>query len=116
MFEWKRKQLENDQVKFFGGTHKKFISCYAKQVKPRIKIKLKPIKDSIRINFNPRYAIGYSQKMANQQQLIGMQNINNALHQGGAAAYGLGGGSVGSSGAGGGIPITHPITGMITYV
>ena len=69
MFEWKRKQLENEQVKFFGGTQKKFISCYAKQVKPRIKIKLELIKDSALIDFNPRYALNSSQQMAHQQAI-----------------------------------------------
>jgi len=106
MFEWKRKQLENEQVKFFGGTQKGFISCYAKQVKPRIKIKLKPIKSSILVGLNPRYAIGSSQQMSHQQALAianlqaqgvnylsaGMGLAHNALAGGiGAASGGLGG-------------------------
>ena len=91
MFEWKRKQLENEQVKFFGGTQKKFISCYAKQVKPRIRVKVKPIKDIILMDFNPRYAIDSSQQMAHQQACA----MANLQAQGQAnlfgQAYGVGG-------------------------
>jgi len=70
MFEWKRKQLEIEQVKFFKGTMKKFISCYAKQVKPRIKIKLEPI---LRFDFNPRYAIGSAAQSIHMQQQANAQ-------------------------------------------
>jgi hypothetical protein len=41
MFDWYKKKRLKEQVEFFGGTQKRFVSCYAKQVKPRIKIKLK---------------------------------------------------------------------------
>jgi len=74
MFEWKRKELEVDQVKFFGGTVKKFISCYANRAKPRIKIKLP---DRIIINLNPRYGIGYAAQSAYmQQQALGISMAN----------------------------------------
>ena len=65
MFEWKRKELEVEQVKFFGGTIKGFVSCYAKKSKPRIKIKLP---DRIIINLNPRYDISSAAQSACMQQ------------------------------------------------
>jgi len=107
MFEWKRKQLENEQVKFFGGTQKGFISCYAKQVKPRIKIKLKPIKnnsvftEAYQFDLMVRASLGQAQQLSNlqhqcgsqflsgnlaaQQQFIGMQNAGT-----GSLAAGMG--------------------------
>ena len=111
MFEWYKKKRLNEHVKFFGGTQKKFISCYAKQVKPRIRGK---IKDSYRINLHPSpYVINpflglessQAQSLANmqhqngslfsaaniaaQQQIIGMQNANNLMQQGNDAARGM---------------------------
>ena len=71
MFEWKRKELEVEQVKFFGGTVKKFISCYAKQVKPRIKIKLKPEPSMAdRLGLFGRGALGDVGSSMAQQQLL----------------------------------------------
>ncbi len=39
-FDWKRKSRLQEQLKFFGAKKTRFISCYAK--KPKIKVKLKP--------------------------------------------------------------------------
>jgi len=113
MFEWHKKERLNEQVKFFGGTQKKFISCYAKQVKPRIKVKLKSIKESNVYNvtyeqsmadYMAREALEQSRQLANlqaqagsqlagsnyaaQQQSIGIQNANHFMQQGVEAARG----------------------------
>ncbi len=75
MFEWYKKKRLNEQIKFFGGTQKKFISCYAKQVKPRIRVKSDNL-ERVRINLNPRYDIGSgAQALFAQQQAIGMANM-----------------------------------------
>jgi len=39
-FDWKRKSRLQEQLKFFGASKTRFLSCYAK--KPKIKVKLKP--------------------------------------------------------------------------
>lgn len=74
MFEWKRKQLEDEQVKFFGGKVKGFVSCYAKKEKPRVKIKYK---DTIKIDLNPLHNLAAAAQ-ARQQGLFSAQL---ALHQ-----------------------------------
>jgi len=95
MFEWYKKKRLNEQIKFFGGTQKKFISCYAKQVKPRIRVKSDNL-ERITINFNPRYDIRASaQALFAQQQAIGMTMANMQAQNGSALAglqsYGLSG-------------------------
>jgi len=71
MFEWYKKKRLAEQIKFFGGTQKKFVSCYAKQVKPRIRMNNKP-KPSI----NTRYGVGAAQALFAQQQALGGQLAN----------------------------------------
>jgi len=88
MFEWKRKELEVLQVKFFGGTIKKFISCYAKRAKPRIKIKLP---DRFIINLNAGSA---AQSAYIQRHALGIES-NLAAAQGMACGFGgLGGAGI----------------------
>ena len=105
MFEWYKKKRLNEQVKFFGGTQKKFISCYAKQVKPRIKIKLEQTKDSAPSVFTDGYlqSINYQQQQAlalanlqaqgagNLAQGIGLANNALAGGLGAACSSGFGG-------------------------
>jgi len=43
-FKWHDKKRLNEQVEFFGGTIKKFVSCYAKQVKVRVRVKVELVK------------------------------------------------------------------------
>jgi len=89
MFEWKKKDLLNKEVKFFGGTVKGFISCYAKQVKPRIKINLKPESSiSDRLAWFGRGALGDIGSSIAQQQAAHGAAMANIARQG----YGLGGG------------------------
>jgi len=99
MFEWKRKELLAKEVEFFGGTVKGFVSCYAKQSKPRIKMKLP---ETIRISLLPAFN-GYGSALAQQQALQGAA-IANIANQG----YGLGGsGNLAGMGSGLGLGSSH---------
>jgi len=66
MFDWYVKKRLAEQIKFFGGKQKKFISVYAKQVKPRIRMKNKEL---VRFNLMTNYA---NSALAAQQQAVYM--------------------------------------------
>jgi len=65
MFDWYKKERLEEQLKFFGGKRKGFVSCYSNEfkIKPRIRLENKKILD-----LNPRYAIGSSHQLIAQQQ------------------------------------------------
>lgn len=67
-WKWFKDKKLVEQIKFFGGTQKKFISVYAKQVKPRIKIKLKGLG-------KPASQLDYLQNNALLQQNLAMQDL-----------------------------------------
>lgn len=73
MFEWYKKQRLNEQVKFFGGDQKRFISCYAKYIKPRIKIKLAHLVSPRDKTLNN---LSLGMQLANQQSEHGTAQAN----------------------------------------
>ena len=85
-FKWYQQKRLNEQLKFFGAKKKGFISCYAKQVKPRIRVKVEKYARGYEIEADSRLALmqaaatqssnDYLRGLANQQQaFLGMQNI-----------------------------------------
>lgn len=115
MFEWYKKQRLAEQVKFFGGKTKGFVSCYAKQVKPRIRVPSDNI-DRVRISLNTGYGIGYSKQMTHQQPVamanlqyhIGIQNPNAGMFNSQTRADNLA-----NSGCGG---IGYPLVGLLVVL
>ena len=86
MFEWKRKQLEDEQIKFFGGERKKFVSCYVRKEKPRIRIKNK---ESVKFDLNPGYSVNSAAQLAYiQQRALASMGAMNQINLANLAAQG----------------------------
>ena len=78
MFDWYKKKRLDDQVKFFGGERVRFVSVYARKVKPRIRIKNKKITS---FDLSPRHSINSAAQAAHlqQQSLYSQQSLYNSL-------------------------------------